>query len=187
MRGWFSLQLEMFSSTPGVNDQTVIMAAIGGFCRRVESGPSFCRNGPLPPSLAAHLISSSIVRVWVSPSRSQSLPQWPLSPDSGSGWDVLHPSPATRTSPARSRPPQCAVSSKNWPCVSLQLRRRDSRLGRSLWHRIRMTTRKWSLFGVINMVPAGFECIVRLWLPRHAVMLCANVMFSVCSLGPGAA
>ena len=128
---------------------------------------SYCRNGILAsPSLPSpsQPISSSIVSLRVSPSRSrsQSLPSafsW-----LGLGCHVLHPSPATRTSPARARPPQSAVSSrsKNWPCL-LSLTgagaaaRQSSEAGaRVLWHRIWMTTPAWILTGACKMVCAWF-------------------------------
>ena len=164
----------MFFPTPGVNDQTVIMAAIGGFCRRVESGPSFCRNGPLPPSLAAHLISSSIVRVWVSPSRSQSLPQWPLSP----GSDFLTPAPAEMSSiPLQQQEqvqPGAGLLSELWAAKTGLVSHSNCGGETAVWGGHCDTESGWQpenghYLGLLTWFRLDLSV---LWLPRHAVMLC---------------
>ena len=173
----------MFSSTPGVNDQTVIiMAAIGGFCRRVESEWTGFLSWWAPASLTSHhpLSECECHQAGARASRRflPALTFWL--------WLRLRCPPSLSSNKNKSSPGPAsswAVSSKNWPCLNPTAAARQPS-GRSLWHTVWMTTRKWSQFGVSNMVAAGFECIV---VARHAVMLCPSVMFSVCSLGPGAA
>ena len=134
---------------PGVNDQHSVIKSVRGFCRCVEweelSWQWDRDAGPRP----AHLTSIVSVSV-LSPTRVRASPRF--LPLTFWLWFRLWCPPSLSSNKNKSRPGPASLGGGLTPAktglVWLRLRLRDSRLGRSLWHRIWMTTRPWLFIGM---------------------------------------